>query len=709
MNFLKFGARLFEQAYKELPNGIRQLCDHDDATKSTFTKSQQKVALVQPTLDGYVFSSGTIKQSPENYSFQLVGDLQDMVIVPTQSMDEEDIPTLGSILPKIGNHEFELPERRVSGVKFHKYKAYASFAPIYDSGAAMLSYEDTILARTYKKHHRVSKNIDDSDDSDLSEEEEEELSDEDMMVSDHEGTSQTESFDIALSNKQKHSDEEIGQAEKFETASPSKQTNSGEQISQAEKFEIASSSKQINSVEENSKTESIEIASSSKQNNPGEEIIQPERHEIISSSEEINQMEGLEIALSNKQTNSGEEIIQAEIHEITSNKPINSSEEINQMEGLKISSSSKQTNSGEEITQAESHENTPSSKQINSREEIIQTERHENNTGEEISQMEGLEITSSNRQTCSDEKISQVESTSSSKQTDSRDYIIIENNHTNDEKLFEDIDVNLLYKSVEKEGNDIDKILDENVEIFKKVQLIQEKRLIQSSHIISTKERELAIKLQNKLANIISEVSPSDIVSLDSIEYAMDNLLIKEAFFKGTLPPDKSFAHPTNEVSRDAFVSFSGVEKSSEDMEQAEYPRNDVNVSTTQMKSEEALPQVSLAGPSPLTPHSVSHTIPQSVSSQSLHHSTSHPLPISASMTYPQPSRAQVPMRMPYGSSQVMPASYQMTYSRPPSHVPPYYHHPSQRYHPSYGYSYYPQYSSYTMSHSTWQQRPSYY
>lgn len=204
----------------------------------------------------------------------------------------------------------------------------------------------------------------------------------------------------------------------------------------------------------------------------------------------------------------------------------------------------------------------------------------------------------------------------------------------------------------------------------------------------------IANKLRDKLASIISEVAPSDIVSFDSIEYTMDNLPTKEKFFKGMLPPDKSFAYHTNEVSRDAFSTFSGVEKSSEDME-AEYTRNDLNGATTQMKSEDVLSQV---------PHSV----PQTISQQPLHHSTSstsHSLPISASMTYP---RAQVQMRMSYGTSQVMPTSYQTTYQRPTSHVLPYYH-PSQRYPPTYGYPYYPQYGGYPMSHSAWQQRSSYF
>src|SRR4051794_6990036 len=85
------------------------------------------------------------------------------------------------------------------------------------------------------------------------------------------------------------------------------------------------------------------------------------------------------------------------------------------------------------------------------------------------------------------EEISQIESSgiaSSSKQTNSDNDTVMENNSMN-EKLFEDIDVDLLFKSTQStqsiEENEIDKILDENVELFKKVQSMQEKRLIKSN------------------------------------------------------------------------------------------------------------------------------------------------------------------------------------------------------------------------------------
>ncbi|CAG8489452.1 202_t:CDS:2 [Rhizophagus irregularis] len=723
IKFIKFGDRLFEQAYGELPSGIRQLCDHDDnfdATKGTSTKRHRKVALVQPTLDGHVFS---------------IGDLQEIAVVPSQSMNEEEIPTLGSILPKNVNHEFELPmsdQHKVPGVKFHKYKAYASFAPIYDSSAAMLSYEDTILTRSYKKHLRISKNInelDDSDDSDLSEEE---LSDKDVVVSDPEETNQPESFEIASSSKQNNSGEETSQMEGLEITLPDKQNNLNEEMSQMEDLETTLLNKKYNSNEEMSQMENLENILPNKQNNSSVEVSQIEGLETTlpnkqnNSNEEISQTEGLETTLPNKQNNSSEEISQMEGLEITvlSNQN-NSNEEMSQMEGLEATLPDKQNNSSEETSQMEGLETTLSNKQNNSNEEMSQMENLEttvpnkqnnsgietsqmeslettlpnkqNNSGEEISQMDSLKITS-NTTNISGEKICQMESfefASLSKQNDSRDDIFIENNTMDDEKLFENINLELLYKCVNNGKAGIDKILDENVEIFKKLQLMQEKRLTKHNpNVVSIKERELANKLRDKLASIISEVAPSDIVSFDSIEYTMDNLPTKEKFFKGMLPPDKSFAYHTNEVSRDAFSTFSGVEKSSEDME-AEYTRNDLNGATTQMKSEDVLSQV---------PHSV----PQTISQQPLHHSTSstsHSLPISASMTYP---RAQVQMRMSYGTSQVMPTSYQTTYQRPTSHVLPYYH-PSQRYPPTYGYPYYPQYGGYPMSHSAWQQRSSYF
>ncbi len=39
-----------------------------------------------------------------------VGDLQDMTIVSSQSMDKQEIPTIGSILPKRENHKLPQPE-----------------------------------------------------------------------------------------------------------------------------------------------------------------------------------------------------------------------------------------------------------------------------------------------------------------------------------------------------------------------------------------------------------------------------------------------------------------------------------------------------------------------------------------------------------------------------------------------------------------------
>ncbi|GES93277.1 LPXTG cell wall anchor domain-containing protein [Rhizophagus clarus] len=679
MNFLKFGDRLFEQAYRELPSGIRQLCDHNDnfdATKGTSTKRYRKVALIQPTLDGHVFSSGAIRKPQGNNSFRLVGDLQEIAVVPSQSMNEEEIPTLGSILPKNMNHEFELPmpgQHKVPGVKFHKYKAYASFAPIYDSSTAMLSYEDTILTCTHKEHLRTTKNIDEldnSDDSDLSEEEE--SFDESMVVSEPEETSQPENFEIA-SSKQDNSDEETSQMEGLEITlpEPNKQDNSDEEMSHMEDLEITlpEPNKQNNSNEEMNNMEGLEITlpESNKQNNSNEEMSHIEGHEITlpnkqnNSNEEISQIGSLETIFPNKQNNSSEEMSQMENLETTlPTGQTNSSEEMSQVENLGTTIPNKQDNSSEEMNQMENLETTLPNKQSNSNEETRQIEsleivlpNNQNNSDEEVSKMDSFRITSNNIN-ISGEKIGQMESFEivSNKQNDSVDDIFIVNNTTENEKLFEDINVELLYKCINNGKTSIDKILDENVEIFKKVLLMQEKRLTKrNSNIISTKERNLAIKLRDKLASIISEVTPSDIVSFDSIEYAMDNLPIKEKFFK--VP------------------------------------------SLEQLKSEDSLPQA---------PQSV----PQTISQQSLHHSTSsasHPLPISSSMTYP---RTQIPMRMSYGTSQGMPASYQTTYQRTTSHVPPYYH-PSQRYPPTYGYPYYPQYGGYPMSHSAWQQRSSYF
>ncbi len=87
----------------------------------------------------------------------------------------------------------------------------------------------------------------------------------------------------------------------------------------------------------------------------------------------------------------------------------------------------------------------------------------------------------------------------SNQQDNSGDDISKGNNDMND-KFFEDIDVDLLYKSIKStqsnEENEIDKILDENVEIFRKVQSMQEKRLSRSNpNIISAKEKEYGMNI----------------------------------------------------------------------------------------------------------------------------------------------------------------------------------------------------------------------
>ncbi|CAG8547889.1 723_t:CDS:2 [Diversispora eburnea] len=139
MKLLQFGSRLIEQAVKDVPPII---------------KGPQKIALMQPTTNGYVFSSVTMKQPILNNKFELVGELKEKVITPQESMSERDIPTLGSVLTKKINKSEQSTQSKdttVPGVYLNSYKPYGSFAPIYNSRGAILSYEDTMMTYSYKQ------------------------------------------------------------------------------------------------------------------------------------------------------------------------------------------------------------------------------------------------------------------------------------------------------------------------------------------------------------------------------------------------------------------------------------------------------------------------------------------------------------------------------------------------------------------------------
>ncbi|CAG8621627.1 13210_t:CDS:2, partial [Acaulospora morrowiae] len=164
--FIRLGSRLIEQAINEVPISKRHSDVEDElnhevtqSDNNAFPKRSQKIALVQPTNNGHVFSSGALKQTiSDNQKFDLVGDVKDVAVVPQQSMS--DIPSLGDILSKKGKKpEIDIPgDLVVTGVKFNSYKTYGSFYPIYNSRDAYLSYEDTIMTCAYKKTKRTVSN-----------------------------------------------------------------------------------------------------------------------------------------------------------------------------------------------------------------------------------------------------------------------------------------------------------------------------------------------------------------------------------------------------------------------------------------------------------------------------------------------------------------------------------------------------------------------
>ncbi|CAG8580536.1 14877_t:CDS:2, partial [Dentiscutata heterogama] len=317
-----------------------------------FIKKPQKKALVQSTTNGHLFSSSALKQLPlDNQKFKIGGDIKEITIVPSHSMDERDIPTLGSILPNTTKKQENIRSKEVGipgGIKFHTYKPYGSFAPIYDSRDALMSYEDTVTACTFMNETKVS-----------------------------------------------HS------------------TNMEDKISTGNKDE----------------------------------------------------------SLSKKGSN---ELISQNTPNLT--KDVCSAENDHCTEQIQCSSSKSLKNSNE-----------------------------------------------------------------------------ISTNHTNG-NYFEDIDVDMLYKLIENDDSyQFDLKLDENVELFLELQKLQTDRFIKNPHNMSEKERNLGLKLQNRLAEIISEVPPSALVTHEGIEKAMSQLPIREAAFKGMLPLNKSHAYLQNESSRNPF------------------------------------------------------------------------------------------------------------------------------------------------------------
>ncbi|CAG8769522.1 9294_t:CDS:2, partial [Cetraspora pellucida] len=418
--FILLGLRLIEQATKEMTNS-KQNADIADIANINheIIKKPQKKALVQSTTNGHLFSSCSLKQLPlENQKFKLVGDIKEVAIVPLHSMNEHDIPSLGSILPNTTKKEENMlsKEPGVPGVKFHEYKPYGSFVPIYNSRDALMSYEDTVAASALMNANELISHS-----------------------TNQLNKKSTENKNESLSKK-----------------------NSCELVSKS----MSNSTKDVISIENDRFTEQIQCLSS---------------------------------------------------------KPLKNLNEIS-------------TNN-----------------------------------------------TSGN---------------------------------------FEDNDVDMFYKLVENDNSNMfDLKLDENVEIFLELQKLQTDRFIKNPHNMSEKEKNLGLKLQKRLAEMISEVPPSALVTHEGIEKAMAQLPIRETAFKGMLPINKSHAYLQNENSRNPLYGSTNAVRLS-------------GVNTPMHHNEQQQQNM--------------------IANGSIHATPSHPIP---SVTQPMimglpPTRApatHIPMNVPYG------------------------------------------------------------
>ncbi|KAG9289866.1 hypothetical protein G9A89_015446 [Geosiphon pyriformis] len=130
-----------------------------------FPRRPTKIALYQKATDGYFFSSTRKRTSLKNSKLYLAGDIRPVAIIPTQSLDENTVPTLGSVLP--ATHQIKVqhkPEIVLPGVKTLNYGPYSSFAPTFDTANSMVSLEDIALLQhpKYGKNEYQSRNHSDS-------------------------------------------------------------------------------------------------------------------------------------------------------------------------------------------------------------------------------------------------------------------------------------------------------------------------------------------------------------------------------------------------------------------------------------------------------------------------------------------------------------------------------------------------------------------
>ncbi|CAG8490471.1 778_t:CDS:2 [Ambispora gerdemannii] len=126
--------------------------------KNEFPKRPQRIALYQRGPDGFMFSSTRKLLSNQDSKIILTGNVQAVAVVSTQSLDEQKVPTLDSIMPKYPQIKKERKtEIAVPGIKTLNYGPFSSFAPTIDTSNCMVTMEEIVLLQhpKYRKNNNV--------------------------------------------------------------------------------------------------------------------------------------------------------------------------------------------------------------------------------------------------------------------------------------------------------------------------------------------------------------------------------------------------------------------------------------------------------------------------------------------------------------------------------------------------------------------------
>ncbi|KAI9484974.1 hypothetical protein BDB00DRAFT_792477 [Zychaea mexicana] len=97
---------------------------------------------------------------------------------------------------------------------------------------------------------------------------------------------------------------------------------------------------------------------------------------------------------------------------------------------------------------------------------------------------------------------------------------------------------------------DIEGVLERNSELLSYLSQYQEYRFGLGDArwgSIDETERNIAKALEKRMHKLASKVAPKDLTESEAVEAAMDRLPLREPAYRGSLPPNKPFAYPTNE------------------------------------------------------------------------------------------------------------------------------------------------------------------